>query len=607
MSDKGSASTALGWTAAGLTVLAVIWPGHLRGSFVGDGVDVYGTFWFYGWVEFCVTHLRDPTFTDWMFHPFGKDIFAHTGGNIVDALLSVPFQWVFGTPEYQPVFIASVLLANAAAFMRLQRSIGVQGAAAWGSTLVWMVNPFVMFELLTGRITQALLVFLPLAVLHFLRSGEGTRRDAVWAGLFTAAQAYTYWFMGLFMAVLYAGIAVWQWRCSKRPFRALAQAWGVAAACCLVAIAPALFRMASAASANNVPGLGAGAGWQGFIDAMSGGTMPHLHGLLLSEQNGVHFLGYAFWGALTLVVMTHPRTRGVWGVMAAVAIAFSLGPEIDLGEGRQMAMPHYLLGVHMVPFMERLWFPYRWIAIAMFAVSVGLGVILMEFRLPRMRLLVAAAAVALALEPQVRSGVLPLARNDWTMPSVYSHIKREQGGIIELPMMVPRRSLMYQPIHRQVLFGGMGENAPVFWTRAFKHRMGNHFVRALRSAVSSETGLASFSPQDREKIERDGMRWIVLDREAAMSVVAKTAWFKAKPELRRGAAGRAVERLTAIVGPPVAVEGSLVIWDLEGGAPFQGDLAPSGENLSGEGWTGVDWELYETRLIERLQKEGALR
>ena len=41
-----------------------------------------------------------------------------------------------------------------------------------------MLNPYVMFELLTGRITQAFLVFLPLAFHHFMQMGHGRRRDA---------------------------------------------------------------------------------------------------------------------------------------------------------------------------------------------------------------------------------------------------------------------------------------------------------------------------------------------------------------------------------------------------------------------------------------------
>jgi len=39
----------------------------------------------------------------------GKDLFAHTGNNFLDAAISAPFQLAFGFPRYQPVFVGFVL------------------------------------------------------------------------------------------------------------------------------------------------------------------------------------------------------------------------------------------------------------------------------------------------------------------------------------------------------------------------------------------------------------------------------------------------------------------------------------------------------------------
>ena len=126
-------------TWIGLVVLAVgaVAPALAGGpSYIGDGVDVYGTFWFYGWVAHCMETGTSPGFTDWMFHPYGKDIFAHTGGNVVDAIASLPFQKLFGTPGYQPPFIIAVLLLNAWAFKRLLHGLGINGWSAWIVELV---------------------------------------------------------------------------------------------------------------------------------------------------------------------------------------------------------------------------------------------------------------------------------------------------------------------------------------------------------------------------------------------------------------------------------------------------------------------------------------
>ena len=98
--------SAAGWLALTLLAVGAVAPAIASGpAYVGDGIDVFGTFWFYGWVSHCLESGANPAFTDWMFHPYGKDIFAHTGGNLVDAVASIPFQWVFGTPgSSRPLF-----------------------------------------------------------------------------------------------------------------------------------------------------------------------------------------------------------------------------------------------------------------------------------------------------------------------------------------------------------------------------------------------------------------------------------------------------------------------------------------------------------------------
>ena len=68
---------------------------------IGDGVDLFGTFWFYWFIGDCIEHLRDPSFTVLMFHPLGKEIFAHTGDNFVDAVAAQPFRLLFGFPRYR--------------------------------------------------------------------------------------------------------------------------------------------------------------------------------------------------------------------------------------------------------------------------------------------------------------------------------------------------------------------------------------------------------------------------------------------------------------------------------------------------------------------------
>ena len=93
------------------------------GRVIGDGVDLYGTFWFYWWIDRCLTSLTDPSFTDMMFHPLGKDIFAHTGNNFVDAVLAWPVQALLPYPGYQPVWVLVLLAVNGLTFWPLARHL----------------------------------------------------------------------------------------------------------------------------------------------------------------------------------------------------------------------------------------------------------------------------------------------------------------------------------------------------------------------------------------------------------------------------------------------------------------------------------------------------
>ena len=123
-----------------VVALAAVGPALLSGGVVGDGVDMYGTFWFYWWIQHCLGTLTDPGFTELMFHPLGKDIFAHTGNNFVDALAAQPFLAVIGFPRFQPWFVAAMLVGNALTFRVLAKHLLSHRAAVWAASLLWIFN-----------------------------------------------------------------------------------------------------------------------------------------------------------------------------------------------------------------------------------------------------------------------------------------------------------------------------------------------------------------------------------------------------------------------------------------------------------------------------------
>ena len=113
--------------------LIAVGPALAAGAAVGDGVDMYGTLWFYWWIKDCIVHLRDPSFTDLFFYPLGKDIFAHTGDNFVDAVFAAPFVAALGVPAFSAPFVAVMLVANAWTFRLFARDQLGGGWAAFGA------------------------------------------------------------------------------------------------------------------------------------------------------------------------------------------------------------------------------------------------------------------------------------------------------------------------------------------------------------------------------------------------------------------------------------------------------------------------------------------
>jgi hypothetical protein len=94
-----------------LGVAGLLWAG--RGAFWGSAdVDFWGTQWFYWLLGRRVLAAEPFAHTDLIFHPWGKEVYLHTGGNVLDAFAALPFRYVLGPVVGYNAFLAAILVTS---------------------------------------------------------------------------------------------------------------------------------------------------------------------------------------------------------------------------------------------------------------------------------------------------------------------------------------------------------------------------------------------------------------------------------------------------------------------------------------------------------------
>ncbi len=540
----------LRWSLHLLLAVAGVVPALVRGHVPGDGVDAYGTDWFYWWIRTCLAHGGDPSHTGLFFYPDGKDIFAHTGNNFVDAVFAAPAAWVFGPVLYLSVVYVGIQLLNAATFRPLAVDELGEGAAADVATFLWQLNPFVLFELGAGRPTQAMVWFLPAAVLYFRRVARGpTLANVAWFGLSVAMTGWTYWFNAYFLVFLLLLLVPATLREAPSRRRAVV-GWVASAVVCALLVLPAGIQMAGAIRSGAVPGVGSAS-----PVALANNVEQELHGLWLMETRGEPLFTQPVWLLGLLLSLVWARSR--WTVALLALVFLGIGAGVRVGD---TLIPHpvYLLLYRYLPFFDRLWFPYRIAAVAFVPATF---LLVHTWRRLGSRPWVAVVGLALSLAGQL--AIWPFPTHDPRPPALVIDLTRSPGGVIFTPMRIQHDGLAWQTFFQRPTFGGMGESASVFWPRGYKERMRNGFIRALSDATTRPDHPTDHAPAQRAQIERLGFRWVVLRpslvRQLA-DVESDRTGTVVDPEVRVDAA---ITRTTAVIGSaPVGSEGDAVVWDL---------------------------------------------
>ena len=554
-------------------------------AFIGHTyVDAWGTQWFYWWVGSAVLDGSGLGTTNLFFYPWGKDVYLHTGGNVLDAFAAVPFRWVFGPVAGYNVFCLALLLSNAWVIRRLAERLGADRFAANIAGVLFAFNPFVLQELSDGRPTQVMLCFLVLYVEDMLRCSEPgqPRWLPARAGLWLALSAYTYWFYAFFGGMAAIGVALWRFlRPSTGDRRQILFARFAGIGLTALALTmPVALPMVSAQ--QNVPGMlkfdegwdfshwrpttleGVTVGMYVFdpIDRVSGFIVPKGDTDVAFLPEDVTMLRVQFLLALVGLIAAPRRWRGVGVAVVLTSFIVAIGPSIKVGE---TTIPNviYIVLVQSVSFLRRLWWPQRALVIGQIGLAVfAAWAIHATGRWPRLRGIVALLIGVIWGVELWDARLAPFAVWSARIPPAYTCLAEGgPGAVLELPYGYTQEHLYFQTAHGRPIFGGMVEDNPVF-TPPEQQAMvrSNTFVRALMEVSAGGEGPMIMPAGDTRAVRDLGYRYVVLQKSAYEDPFATEARVATTSESRLPGIRRALIR---VLGAPVFEDRKTSIFTLD--------------------------------------------
>lgn len=535
--------------AYGLLALVLTWPlvTRLTTHVPGNGVDDPPLTWNLWWISYALQELgQNPFDGTYLFHPIGINLAYYTL-TIINGLLSIPLQAVFGlVPASNLVLLSSFVLGAYGAFLLSLSLLGRQGARAGRHSM--LVSSFVagllyafasskLFYASLGQWNIASSQWIPFYVLYLFRLGDQPARwrNAILAGLFLLLQAYAELTYATFLALFTGLWLAWRVLRALRQPRAT-RSWrflpGLAVVGLIFALGllPMLVRMIPDMLVEG-DFLVEGEGFAGVFSAdligylLPGELHPLLGGLVartgIDHGVGQHiFLGYAALALAVLGVVAWWRRPVVrfWALSAIVFWLLTLGPSLRVN-GADTGWPLPFALVAQLPFLKGNRYPSRYSVMLVLSIAVlvafGLAALIRwvvarpgRRRIPRRALVsvVALTAAALLLFEHLS---LPLPLSDMRVPPVYRALADEMPGdfaLLDLPVAwrngfrvtgtqdpIIMFQQYYQTAHKKpILAGNTSRNPPL----KFQYFTGAPVINTL---IALETGHAV----DAAVIERD--------------------------------------------------------------------------------------------------------
>ncbi len=558
--------------------------------------DVLSNHWLYGWLRDQLASGGSILHNDRYYHPVGDA--PYLAGNGGDGLLFAALGPRGAWPGSVTLWLLGMLTLNGAAAWGLCRHAGASRAGATVGAVVLGASSYLAHELSGGRFAQAalwpLLLFswAWLSVLARPRLTTVVVAAAALALCFQVYLVYGLWALGAGALLLAARLLVGPSldpADRRRALGALLVFTVLAGALSAPVLWPYLSRW------DAMPGTGEGSWphplaveaslpasawlWAGAADR--GEVLPPLIALVLAVWACVGRLGRP------------PRDWRILGLLT-VGVVFALlalGPRLLMADGRPTAVPGPFGLLYAWGPLERFWWPYRHVAVALIPVSLlaalGFDRLRSQLRLQGPWWVALGLVVLLPLDLDLRGGRVGAASSWWEPPPAYVALAQQPGEVmLELPLapalVTTQQSLSYQQLHGKALVNGhaawVARVRPAGWDAWVED---NSLLRTLRDYERGQLhGPFAFLPEDAIALYELGVRLVVVNREYLPGPLFPLA-------------ERYETILTALYGPPVyRFRDHLTVWDTAG-YTMQGfvEIEPfrlPGELLEGDGSAVVE-------------------
>ncbi len=497
-----------------LVSVAAAWGTDLGAGVLGtQQADKWGAIYLHDAFHRAVAGGSFPLVDHEQLWPVGAPLAAMNGDNVVEMLVSGLLRLVAAWPRWFNLAHLAWPPLLALAFLPLGHRLwpggGVSGALVRAaSSLSWAMSPVFFGEITAGRLTQVVLVGLPLALAQLTLASERdlTRRETILGVVGIALTGLGYWYYAIFLALLSPVFLVAAHRGGRIVATAHSFAWmGVGAA---VIVSPALFGVVWASLSTGV---------SVSLPLPPGGLSPVFdNALQLARAQPEQLRGWLPWAlvpGLLLAGVASARRRGsgaLWLSLAALALVFALGPGQRLGE-RVWLLPYWPLW-KAIPLLERLTHPSRWLDFGMIFLVVASFGGLATLRPARW---LAPLIPAVLLAQLFVQRTLPLPSFAMPVPALWSEVARGEGALIVVPVMHAPGSCRWQAFHHRAVVGGMAEGLPFAWPAAFRAGFeGNALLLQLLAMGDGKLGALDLRQGDVDALIGQGFTQIALDLEA---------------------------------------------------------------------------------------------